>query len=196
MGIVNMDKIKKVSFHMVRAFNILLIAIPLILLLQWLFISIKTTELSPFINFFGLFEKEVSTPEGLVNLSNVVWTLPLKTLGFFAELIGLMPFLISLFILKSIFNDYQQGTIFSVANAQKYKNLGWISFIDALIIKSCSNSLLVLAVTLTNPPGHRYLTLAFGIPNLKALFLGALLIIISWVMLEASKIYDEQKFTI
>lgn len=196
MGIVNMDKIKKVSFHMVRGFNILLIAIPLILLLQWLFISIKTTELSPLINFFGLFEKEVSTPEGLVNLSNVVWTLPLKALGFFAELIGLIPFFISLFILKSIFNDYQQGTIFSIANAQKYKKLGWISFIDALIIKSCSNSLLVLAVTLTNPPGHRYLTLAFGTPNLKALFLGALLIIISWVMLEASKIYDEQKFTI
>ena len=113
MGIVNMDKIKKVSFHMVRAFNILLIAIPLIplipliLLLQWLFISIKTTDLSPLINFFGLFEKEVSTPEGLVNLSNVVWTLPLKTLGFFAELIGLMPFLISLFILKSIFKTFQ-----------------------------------------------------------------------------------------
>ena len=120
MGIVNMDKIKKVSFHMVRAFNILLIVIlliPLILLLQWLFISIKTKDLSSLINFFGLFEKEVSTPEGLVNLSNVVWTLPLKNLGFFAELIGLMPFLISLFMLKSIFNDYQQGTIFSIANA-------------------------------------------------------------------------------
>ena len=179
MGI-NMNKIKKVSCHMVKVFNILLIANPLILLLQWL----------------CLFKTEISTPEGLVNLSNVAWTLPLKTLGFFAGLIGLMPFLISLFILKSIFNDYQQGKIFSVANAQKYKKLGWISFIDALIIKSCSNSLFVLAVTLTNPPGHRYLTFGFGTQNLKALFLGALLIIISWVMLEASKIYDEQKFTI
>jgi len=93
------------------------------------------------------------------------------------------------------FSIYLSVMIFYLLNKLKWV-LRWISFIDDLIIKSCNNSLLVLAVTLTNSPGHHYFTLAFGTPNLKTLFLGALLIIISWVMLKASKIYDQQKFTI
>jgi hypothetical protein len=108
----------------------------------------------------------------------------------------LLPFLLSLLVLKSIFKNYQQGEIFSTANALHYKKLGWLFFLDALLIKSLSNTLLVLAVTLTNPPGHRWITISYGTPNLKALFCGMLVIIISWVMLEASKLHDDQQFTI
>lgn len=131
-----------------------------------------------------------------MNLSDIVWTTPLKLLGFASQIIGILPFLISLIVLKSIFKNYQQGDIFTSNNAQNFKKLGWLAFIDAFFIKSLSSSLLILAATLTNPPGHRYLTAGFGIPNLTALFLGALLIIISWVMLEASKLQSEQKLII
>ncbi len=86
--------------------------------------------------------------------------------------------------------------IFSTTNAILYKKLGWLFFWDALLIHSLSHTLMVLAVTLTNPPGHRWISVQFGTPNLEALFCGVLLIVISWVMHEASKLHDEQKFTI
>ena len=191
-----MSKIQKVSAYLLTIFNVLLISTPLIIIVQWIFINTKVTNIPAFINFFGLFEKVISTPEGYVNLSNVSWTPMLQLLGFSADIVSILPFLISLFVLKMIFKNYQKGEIFNVRNAILYQRLGTLFLLDALLIKSLSHTLMVLAVTFTNPPGHRYLTVSFGTPNLTSLFYGILVIIVSWVMLEASKLHDEQKFTI
>lgn len=191
-----MNRIQKVSSHLLLIFSILLSTVPLLTMIQWIFVSTKTSDVSDVINFFGIFEKTIQTPEGYVNLSNVSWTPLLQLLGFSADMIGLLPFLISLFILKAIFKNYQKGEIFSVRNAIQYRRLGVLLLLDALLIKSLSQTLMVLAVTLTNSPGHRYLTISFGTPNLTSLFYGILVIIVSWVMLEASKLHDEHKFTI
>lgn len=191
-----MNRIQKISAYLLFTFNVLLIAVPLLSIIQWIFISKKTSDVSGVINFFGIFEKTIQTPEGYVNLSSVSWTPLLQLLGFSTDIIGLLPFLISLFILKAIFKNYQKGEIFSVRNAIQYRRLGALFLLDALLIKSLSQTLMVLAVTFTNPPGHRYLTISFGTPNLTALFYGILVIIVSWVMLEASRLHDEQKFTI
>jgi hypothetical protein len=155
-------------------------------MIQWIFISTKTSG----------FGKTIQTPEGYINLSNVSWTPMLQLLGFSADMVGILPFLISLFVLKAIFKNYQDGEVFSVRNAILYRRLGTLFLIDALLIKSLSQTLMVLAVTFTSPPGHRYLSVSFGMPNLTSLFYGILVIIVSWVMLEASKLHDEQKFTI
>ncbi len=187
-----MNRIQKVSSHLLLIFSILLSTVPLLTMIQWIFISTKTSDVSDVIKF----EKTIQTPEGYVNLSNVSWTPLLQLLGFSADMIGLLPFLISLFILKAIFKNYQKGEIFSVRNAIQYRRLGVLLLLDALLIKSLSQTLMVLAVTLTNSPGHRYLTISFGTPNLTSLFYGILVIIVSWVMLEASKLHDEHKFTI
>ena len=188
-----MKQIQKVSSYLLTTFNVLLVALPLCDIIQWFFIDTGTIK-----NLLaqGIVGKSVQTPEGYVNLSTVQWTPFSKTLGFSADILGLLPFVLSLFGLKSIFRNYQKGEIFSTANARHYKYLGWIFFFDALLIKSLSDMFTVLAVTLTNPPGHRYISLSFGTPNMKALFCGILVIVMSWVMLEASRLHDDQKFTI
>lgn len=191
-----MKKIKKLSAYLLFAFNVLFITVPLFSMIQWIFLSTKTNDVLGGINFFGIFAKTIETPEGYVNLSSVSWTPLLQLLGFTAEIIGLLPFLMSLLILKTILKNYQKGKIFSVRNAIQYRRLGALFLLDALLIKSLSQTLMILAVTFTNPPGHRYLNISFGPPNLTALFYGILVIIVSWVMLEASRLYDEQKFTI
>lgn len=191
-----MNRIQKTSSYLLAVFNILIAMIPLYLIVQWIFISLKTTDVSNVINFFGMLEQTIQTPEGYVNLSNISWTPLLQLLGFSADIIGLLPFLISLFILKAIFKNYQKGEVFSVRNAIHYRRLGALFLLDALLIKSLSQTLMVLAVTFTNPPGSRYLSISFGTPNLSSLFYGVLVIVVSWVMLEASKLHDEHKFTI
>ncbi len=143
-----------------------------------------------------MLEKTIQTPEGYVNLSTVPWAPMLKLLGFCADLIGAAPFIISLFFLKKLFSYYRDGEFFTRKNAIIYRKLGFLYFIDALFIKSLSQTLMILAVTMTNPPGDRYLSISFGTPNLSSLFYGTLVVIVSWVMLEASKLHDEHKFTI
>lgn len=191
-----MNKIQKISSYLLVVFNILIVITPLFLAVQWVFISFKNTDESNIINFFRMLEQPIQTPEGNVYLSNISWTPLLKLLGFCADLIETLPFLISLFFLKKLFVYYRDGKIFNVRNALIYRKLGMLYLIDALFIKSFSQTLMVLAVTMTNPPGSRYLYISFGTPNLSSLFYGVLVIIVSWVMLEASKLHDEHQFTI
>lgn len=188
-----MSKIQKVSRYLLVVFNALLILIPLCVIVQWLFI-----ETGPIKNLIKqeFLQPPVSTPEGYVNLSSVQWSILAKIIGFVAQSVKFIPLCISLFILRSIFLNYQKGEIFNTMNACRYGYLGWLFFLDALIIQPLSNLLMVLAVTLPNPPGHRYITIGFGTPNVEALFCGVLVVVISWIMLEASKLQEEQKFTI
>lgn len=191
-----MNRIQRISSYLLLVFNILIVMVPLFLIVQWIFISLKTTDVSAIINFFGMLEKTVRTPEGYVNLSTVAWTPMLKLFGFCADLIGVLPFLISLFFLKRLFSHYRNGEIFTRRNAILYRKLGLLYLTDALFIKSFSQTLMILSVTFANPPGHRYLSISFGVPNFSTLFYGALVIIVSWVMLEANRLHDEHKFTI
>jgi Protein of unknown function (DUF2975) len=187
------DKIQRVSRYLLVIFNALLVILPLFVIIQWLFIDTDTIK-----NLLdqGFLQKPISTPEGYVNLSTIHWSFLAKIIGLLAQSVGLLPLFLSLFVLKSIFLNYRKGEIFSTINASHYRHLGWLFFLDALIAQPLSNLLMVLAVTLTNPPGHRYITLSFGTPNIEALFCGMLVIVISWIMLEASKLHDEQKFTV
>lgn len=191
-----MSKIQKISSSLLTIFNILIVMNPVYLIMQWVCIALKTTNILNLINFFGMLEKTIQTPEGYVNLNNLSWTPGLQLLGFTADLIGALPFIISLFFLKKIFTSYKDGEIFTATNAELYQKLGALYLIDAALVKSLSQTLMILAVTMSNPPGSRYLSISFGTPNLSSLFYGTLVIIVSWVMLEASKLHDEQKFTI
>ncbi len=188
-----MDRIQKVSSYLLIIFNILLVGLPVFEVVQWLFIDWGPIQK---IVADGMLLKPLETPEGVVNLGTRQWDDLSKTIGLMAATLGLLPLFLSMFVLKSIFRNYQKGEIFTSCNARSYKRLGWLFFLDALLAKPLSDMLMVLAVTFSNPPGHRYITLGFGTPNLEALFCGVLVIVISWVMLEASKLQDEQKFTI
>jgi hypothetical protein len=188
-----MYRIQKVSSYLLVIFNILLIALPLFDLSLWLFI-----EYAPIKEAIseGLFFDPVRTPEGVINLSLIKWNPLSKFIGLMASLLGMLPIFLGLYVLKPVFRNYRKGEIFNVYNARHYKYLGWLFFLDAVISQPLSDMLMVLAVTLTNPPGHRYITIGFGTPNIAALFCGVLVIVISWVMVEGYKLQEEQKLIV
>lgn len=188
-----MDRIQKVSSYLLAIFNMLLVVLPLSLLILWLFM-----DYGPINNAIteGLFFSPVETPEGVLNLGMIKWDTLSKFIGIMASLLGILPILLGLIILKTIFRNYRKGEIFNITNAHQYKYLGYLFFLDGLVTKPLSGLLQVLAVTLTNSPGHRYLSIGFGTPNLEALFCGVLVIVISWVMVEGYKLQEEQKLIV
>ncbi len=188
-----MHRIQKISSYLLMVFNVLILALPLIAVLTWLFI--ETEFMKNLISNSFLF-KQIQTPEGFVSLSQIKWTSTSKIIGFIACILGALPIFLSLFSLKSIFQNYQKGKIFTITNAQHYRRLGIFFFLDALLATPIGDMLMILATTLSNPPGHRYISLSFGTPNIEALFCGILVMVISWVMLEASKLHEEQQLTI
>lgn len=182
-----MSRIQKISSYLVRTISALLIIFSLFFVVRWIYIITKTTD--PFLTY-------IKPSEELINLSTVAWTPILMLLGFTADIISFLPIFISTFILRSIFKNYQKREVFSVRNAILYRRLGVVFLLEGLLTKSLSETLMGLAITLNNPPGHRYLTVSFGTQNLTILFYGIIVIMISWVMLEASRLHDEQKFII
>jgi uncharacterized membrane protein len=188
-----MPRIQNISRYLLIVLNGLLFALPMFVLLIWAFIDSPSIQL---LVKEGVLLKAAYTPEGTVNLSNVHWIPLSQTIGMTSYAIGLLPLFLSLFTLKALFRSYQAGEIFTARNAHRYRYLGWLFFLDALVAKPLSGMLLVLAVTLSNPPGHRFISVSFGLPNVEAIFCGILVIVISWVMIEASKLQEEQALTV
>lgn len=198
-----MNQIKKVSSYLIVAVNALLFMLPLFLIVQWLFIASLPAGAeaqegplmeSPYLK--AMFHESVRTPEGMVSLSSVHWTPLAWLLGFCAQAIALVLLLMGLVILKKLLQNYYMHEIFSVINAQYYKKLGVLCCVQALLAKPLSDMLMTIAATVNNPPGHRCISIGFGTPNVALLFCGACILVISWVMQEASSLHDEQRFTI
>lgn len=175
-----MPQIQRVSRYLLIALNLLLFAIPCFVIAQ------------------GFMEKDqmIDTPEGFVNVRTLTWAAGTKAIWLAGLAVNMVPIFLSLFVLKTLFRNYQIGEIFTKNNANQYRKLGLLFFIYALVAEPISNLLTILAVTLTNPPGHRYIQLALGTPNLEALFCGILVLVISWIMREATKMHDEQSLTV
>jgi hypothetical protein len=188
-----MDRIQKISPYLLIIFNLLLIGLPLFSLCVWLFMDHEPLKS---LIAEGFLLSPVNTPAGPINLSAIHWTPLSKVINLLASFIGLLPILLGLFFLKAIFQNYGKGEIFNAYNACHYKYIGWLFFLDALIVKPLSDTLMILAVTLSNPPGHRVISISFGTPHMETIFSGILVIVMSWVMLEGYKLQEEQKFVI
>lgn len=188
-----MQRIQKVSTYLIWVFNFLLIAYPLFIFSQWFLI-----DWEPFKNLVreGFIFTPIAAPEGIINLAKVAFTPLTKMVWLTGSLIGFSPLFLGLLILKTLFTNYKMGIIFSLQNAEKYKYIGGLFLIDAFLTGPLSQMLNILAITLSNPPGHRYISLSFGTPNVEAIFCGILILCISWIMTEGYKLQEEQSLTI
>lgn len=188
-----MERIQKVSSYFVWIFTALLVIEPLWKVGLWF--SLETGFVKNLIkqNMFGI--HIAGTPHQL-NLDTSLWMGTIWWLVIGSSLVGLIPQLLTFASLRTIFKNYREGKIFTVANARQYGYIGFYFFLTALVTNPLGNTLMILAATWTNPPGHRTLSISFGTVSLEDLFYGMLLIIISWIMKEASKLQAEQQLTI
>jgi hypothetical protein len=188
-----MHNIQKVSSYLIWIFNALLIIFPLCLIAQWTLFDwapYKKLVAQDFIS------NTIKTPEGFVDLTKINFTPLSWSIGFLGGFVNFVPLFLGLLVLKHLFQNYRKGNIFSCENVQKYKYLGWLFFLDGLVAKPICDMLLTLSATLSNPPGHRYISINFGTPNLEVLFCGFLVILISWIMAEGYKLLEDQSLTI
>lgn len=190
-----MDKIKNISRWSINIIKVLCIAISVIIFLPWVFIDIPFIQdllKDGFIHLPVLINESI----GIVELWKMKWTLLNKSMAVLSDIIGMTPIYISLFILKKIFTNYTSGAVFTIENAKFYKKLGSLFFVYGLIAQPLSQTVKILSLTIENGPGQRILAIGFGTPNVEALFCGLIVILVSLVMQEASKINDENAYTV
>lgn len=195
-----MNRIKNVSLFFRIIFQIIFIALPVLLVVGWIY---APNEL---VLFHGSIKLDVIpiSYRGLHNYipnaapeNAILHTLSLgeKILGF---LVSVIPLLVELFILYSLiklFKLYEQGEIFSMQHVRYIRNIGYALLIGQLI-EPFYQFIMGLVLTLNNPSHHRYASITLDQTNIGILLTALLVILISWIMAEGYKLKEEQQLTI
>ncbi len=175
----NINRIQRVSGTFRLLFTVLIFCIPIITLLYWLFFNVLpvgfTTDLPVVVN----------------------QTLPLKTLVL-AFLISLIPAFVAIYgmiNLQKLFTLYEKAIVFSGQNVKCFRHLGY-ALIYWVLANLVFTILISIVLTVNNSPGERMIVAQFGISDIGTLIIGAVIILVSWVMDEAAKLEDEQAHTV
>lgn len=118
------------------------------------------------------------------------------TIGSLGSLIGCLPIVFIFLTLIKIFKNYSKAIIFSFENSKQYKKIGYLFLLHALLASPLEVAVVTLAGSLSNSPGHRFIAVSLGSANAASLLIGAIMILISWIMIQGSVLQEEQKFTI
>lgn len=118
-----------------------------------------------------------------------------RLLGFIVSLIPLAVHILMFSTIIKLFTLYEKSVVFALENVRLYRRLG-ILFVVQCFSSVVYNTLLTGALTLSNPPGQRMLSVSIGTKELSDLLTGAVIILISMVMEEAHKLKTESDLTI
>ena len=98
--------------------------------------------------------------------------------------------LFGLWQVRALFLNFANGHVFTPASARLLRNFAG-SVLAQAILGPLSSTALMLAFTLNNPPGTRQLVITLSSQDYLALIVGGVLLAVSWVMVEATRIADE-----
>lgn len=95
-----------------------------------------------------------------------------------------------LFHVRTLFGDFARGRVFTGTAARHLQFFG-VSVLAQGPLGPLTATTLALALSLANPPGQRFLVIAFSINDYLALVVGGVLVAVAAVMREAARLADE-----
>jgi heme/copper-type cytochrome/quinol oxidase subunit 4 len=114
-----------------------------------------------------------------------------RSLAFLVDMIPMMAIIYGLRKLEDLFRLYEKGLIFTEQHVRCFRSLGrtLIVWVGCDVLR---NSLLSMVLTLDKTPGTRVITVGLGSADFAAVFVGIVVVILSWVMDEGRKIQEDQ----
>ncbi len=195
-----MNKIKNVSLFFRLVFQLIFIALPILLVISWIYAPEELVTLSGFVKLKAIpdtYNGMHTYISGSAPEKAILHTLSAgeKTVGC---LVSAIPTLIEMFILYcliKLFRLYENGEIFSLNHVKYLRNIGF-AFLIGQLIEPFYQFIMGLVLTLNNPPHHRYAAITMDQTNIGILLTGLLFILISWIMAEGYKLSEEQQLTV
>jgi len=105
--------------------------------------------------------------------------------AFFALLIGSLPMLWALIILRRRFLGYAQGDVFTSTAAARLKMVA-MALLAMVVFRPLTGVLLSLALSIDLPNGERQLVLSFSSNELWVGLAGLMVLVTAWVMGESA----------
>lgn len=172
--------IKRASRRLEAVFKIVLILIPVINALVWLFINRLPDEAQN-------------------NILPHYVRLPLpaqaRLLGFMVSMLPSGVAMYGSWAMVRLFRLYEAGQIFREANVRCFRDISRTLMIWC-VVRFISDPLMSIALTLHHPPGQRMLVLSLRSADITALLVGFVMAVIAWAMEEGRKLREEQDLTV
>lgn len=195
-----MEKIRRVSIFFKMMFRIMFIAMPIVLVMSWIYAPDQLLLFSGIINWNAIPANysgmHTYTTAGISEKS-IMHTLTVgeKTLGCLVSSIPMMVYLFILAMLIKLFSCYEKGEIFSINNIRYIRNIGYALLVSQ-IIEPIYQFIMGFVLTIHNPPHHHFASITLDQTNIGILLTALLVILISWIMMEAYQLREEQQLTI
>ena len=204
-----MNRIKNVSLFFRVIFQIIFIALPILLIVSWIAAPNELVFLAGFIKLNAIPEAyrgmHAYTAHGthfLPPLSGEMDKALLHTLSTGEKITGCLvsaiPMIVNMFVVYSLiklFNLYEKGEIFTIKHVKYIRNIGY-ALLTGQIIQPFYQFAMGFVLTLNNPPHHRYASITLDQNNIGILLTALLVILISWIMAEGCRLHEEQQLTI
>lgn len=180
----NSIKLQRVSRRLGRFFHIWMYIMPVFVLFYWLGYN--------------------SAPIHLINtvLPGIhggampkVLKLNSRLIGLTGDLPALFVMLLALGALRRLFFLYAKGLFFKAENVLYYRKLSRLAF-GGILTNIFNKTLLIMALTINNPPGQREFMIAFTRDHVKLMLVAVILMILARVMHEGRELYDENQLTV
>ncbi|HAT8257779.1 TPA: DUF2975 domain-containing protein [Legionella pneumophila] len=104
--------------------------------------------------------------------------------NFSVALISTLANILILFFLIRLFDSYKKNSFFTLSNIKFIRNIGYILLAEQILIPLCK----YITSSLT--------WFGISIDRIEMIFLAFLIIINSWIMMEAYRIREEQQLTV
>lgn len=195
-----MNRFKNVSLFFRLVFQIIFIALPILLIMSWIVAPDELILLAGFIKINAIpatySGMHTFTAQGIPEKA-ILHTLSIgeKSLGCLVSMIPMMVEMFILYYLIKLFKLYENGDIFSLHHVRYIRNIGYALLIGQLI-EPFYQFVMGAVLTLHNPPHHRYAAITLDQTNIGILLTALLVILISWIMAEGCKLHEEQQLTI
>ena len=181
-----MKKIALVSKILQVVFWIALISLPILTVLFWFYFED--------LKAFGFSDRF-----GGIDLNSLPLQLPLPlSARFFAMAASALPLAVDMvivYLLIKLFNLYARGKIFTANNVRLIRWIGYTILIGQAI-SPVHQALLTLALTISNPPGQRMISIGLDNQNLFAIVSAVIIILVAWIMDEGRRLQEEQALVI
>jgi hypothetical protein len=184
-----MNKIRIVSGILRFLFTVLLVLLPAYTIVYWL------SNGYPFGHWVSLsvFPWSETAPK-LPEVETLTPTV--KVVAFIFNMIPIAIYMLILYFLIQLFRLYQSNQIFSISCVRNIRRIGWMMLVNQ-IIHPFYTFMLSATMTYNLPPGFRFGYIGiFNLPKLMAIVVAVLIILISWIMEEGHRIYEENSYTV
>lgn len=171
----DMSRIRHVSRIMMAVCTAVILFVPLALALVW----INFESAAPNFEFLRRIPYQPANLTGLNLLAGFAVSLSLA---------GVLLF--GVHRLRRLFALYSSGQVFTPENAACIRGFA-LSALAYAALTPVTEVLLSVILTVGNPPGQRALVISVSSTEFVLLFLGAVLLIVSWVMKESAKLAEE-----